>query len=60
MPALYALGQHSVLVEANAQLHDGELLFAFLGDVYVLCAPERVGAVFDILTDALERRAGVR
>eukprot|EP00969_Alexandrium_andersonii_P022695 993094-Alexandrium_andersonii.AAC.1 len=32
MPALHAPGQHSALVEAKAQLPDGELLFAFLDD----------------------------
>eukprot|EP00969_Alexandrium_andersonii_P075407 3325011-Alexandrium_andersonii.AAC.1 len=35
MPALYALGQHAALAEADRQLHEDELLFAFLDDVYV-------------------------
>ena len=46
MPALYALGQHAALEEANAALQPGEFLFAFLDDVYAVCSPERVVSVF--------------
>ena len=36
------------------------MVFAYLDDVYILCAPERAVDVFEILTSALERQAGVR
>ena len=59
MPALYALGQHDALDEANAELQDGEFLFAFLDDVYAVCTPERAVPVFRAVEAVLERRAGV-
>ena len=40
MPALYALGQHPALLATQARLQDDEAVFAFLDDVYVLCAPK--------------------
>lgn len=60
MPALYALGQHPALVEVNAALREGELIFAFLDDIYVLSAPERVADIFHMVAAALERHAGIR
>ena len=39
MPALYALGQHAALTQVDASLHEGEMLFAFLDDIYILCDP---------------------
>ena len=33
MPLLFCLSLHRALVAANARLHDGESLFAFLDDV---------------------------
>ena len=36
MPALFSLGQHPALQAVQAQLQDGERLFAFL-DVYAVC-----------------------
>ena len=59
MPALYALGQHAALEEANAALQPGEFLFAFLDDVYAVCAPERVVPVFQTLAAVLEQHAGI-
>ena len=53
MPALYALGQHRALQVAKAQLLPDELLVAFLDDVYALCAPERVSAVYAALEEVL-------
>ena len=38
MPALFSLGQHPALQAVQAQLQDGERLFAFLDNVYVVCA----------------------
>ena len=41
----FSLGQHRALLAVNARLIEGESLFAFLDDLYVLCSPERVGEV---------------
>ena len=51
--------QHDALVEINAQLQEGELLFAFLDDVYVLCQPERVKVVYQLVEKTLEKRTGI-
>ena len=37
MPLLFSLGQHRALVSIQAQLKEGEGLFAFLDDIYVVC-----------------------
>ena len=41
-------------------LFPGELLFAFLDDVYVVCSPIRVRAVFDLLARELSEHAGIQ
>ena len=37
MPLLFSFGQHRALQAVAAQLQDGEKLFAFLDDIYVVC-----------------------
>ncbi len=59
MPLLFSLGIHDALVEVAASLLPGEDLVAFLDDVYVLCRPERVRVVYDMLREALGRIAGI-
>ena len=53
MPLLFCLGQKEALQSVQRQLEDGERLFAFLDDVYVVTRPERVGEVYRILEEAL-------
>ena len=60
MPALYSLAQHAALSEAAAGLREGEAIFAFLDDTYVVSAPERTGELHGALEDALWRRARIR
>ena len=60
MPMLFALGQHPALVAAVRRLHAGERLFAYLDDVYVVTTPDRVGAVFTILSEELRRYSRIR
>ena len=60
MPALYALGQHAALAHVDASLHEGEMLFAFLDDIYILCDPSRVGEIFLQVKQSLARFAGVQ
>ena len=47
MPALYALGQHPALVELQRHLRPGELVFAYLDDIYVIVPSARARVVFD-------------
>ena len=60
MPFLFAIGIQGALEEVSGSLEDGELLCAFLDDVYLLCAPERVRFLFDLLAEALMRHAGIQ
>ena len=60
MPLLFSLGQHPALEAVQAQLFPGEFLFAYLDDIYVVCAPERTGTLYTLLQDALWRVAGIR
>ena len=59
MPLLFCLGQHPVLAAVSAGLRDGERLFAFHDDLYIVCRPERVGAVDDLLRRDLWQHAGM-
>ena len=49
MPLLFAIGIQGALEEVSGSLEDGDLLCAFLDDVYLLCEPERVRFLFDLL-----------
>ena len=46
---LFALGFHRALSAVQARLSDDEKVFAYLDDIYVICAPERVLEVHRIL-----------
>ena len=60
MPALYALGQHRALVQANEQLQADELLLAYLDDLYVLCHRSRAAEVFRVVSGCVAEHAGVQ
>ena len=49
MTMLFSLGQHPALVAIAAQLLANEKLFAFHGHIYVVCNPDRVGAVHQLI-----------
>ena len=57
MPLLISLGLHRALVSVKSQLEDGEKLFAFLDDIYVICRPTRVLQVFRLLEQELCSKA---
>ena len=59
-PALCALGQHAALTHVDASLHEGEMLFAFLDDIHILCDPSHVGEIFLQVKQSLARFAGVQ
>ena len=44
MPGLCSLGAHAALQEVQAGMRDGEAVFAFLNDVYVVALPDRIPA----------------
>jgi len=58
-PALYALGQHHALAQAATHLRDGELLAAYLDDIYIVCPPERAADLYTALTRSIAAHAGV-
>ena len=60
MPAFYALAQHDALCDLQGQLRDGEAVFAFLDDVYIVALPEKTRALYDALSNALWDRARIR
>ena len=60
MPVLFSLGLHSALERAQRVLEEGEFLFAFLDDVYVLASSARVRQVYDTLAQAILEETGVR
>ena len=57
MPALYAIAQHPALAAVHAQLREGEAVFAFLDDIYVVAVPERIRELQDACQRALREHA---
>ena len=57
MPMLFSLGQHPALVAIAAHLLSNEKLFAFHNDIYVVCLPDRVGAVHQLIQRELWDRS---
>ena len=60
MPLLFSLGQHSVLLKVQEQLHEGEFLLAFKDDIYTVTMPERVREVHRVLEESLWSESGIR
>ena len=60
MPLLFSLGQHAALRAVQRQLLPGELVFAYLDDIYVITTPDRVLAVYNLLQAELWRHARIR
>ena len=60
MPLLFSLAMHDALVAVQAELREGEVLFAFLDDVYAVTGPNRNREVFDLWSEHLWRVAGIR
>ena len=58
-PLLFSLGQHSPLEAVRARLINGERLFAFLDDVYVMNTPNGVGTVHNILQEELNQHSRI-
>ena len=54
MPLLFNVAIHNALLEVKASMRPGELLFAFLDDVYVVVAStQRIREVYNLLSEKL-------
>ena len=51
MPALFSLALAGALRRAQERLQPGEVLLAYLDDLYLVTRPERVGAAYLSVTD---------
>ena len=60
MPALFSLAQHSALNAVAEELRPNEKLLAFLDDLYVVCAPDRVATIYALLQNKLWQHARIR
>ena len=60
MPLVFSLGQHAALQAVKDQLLEGERLFAFLDDIYVVTTPERVCHVYTLLHVELQRHSSIQ
>ena len=60
MPALFALGLHDALVKAQNKLSNGDRLFAFLDDLYLVTTKARARKSFDIVTQEVQNHAGIQ
>ena len=49
MPLLFNLAIHNALEEVRGQMQEGELLFAFLDDIYIVSSPARTRRIYDLL-----------
>ena len=59
MPIPFCLGQHGALLAVEGRLKAGEKLFALLGDIYLICQPDRVQDAHRILEE-LRTREDIR
>ena len=60
LPLLLSLGQHRAMVAVQASLLECERFFSFLDDIYVVCAPSRVGEVHLLLQRHLLEQTGIQ
>ena len=60
MPALFSLGLAQALREAQACLRPDELVVAFLDDLYIITAPDRAKAAYDVVTEIVAGRGGIQ
>ena len=60
MPLLFSIGIQGALEEVATSLAPGEHLCAFLDDVYLLCAPDRVVPLYKLLSEVFASEAGIR
>ena len=59
MPLLFSLGLHKSLTSVSDRLLASERIFAFMDDIYLVCHPERVEAVYEIVRQELRVHANI-
>ena len=59
MPMLFSLGQHAALEAIKRRSRDHEKLFAFLHDLTVVCHPDKVRDVMNIISQELQAHAHI-
>ena len=59
MPLLFNLGLHTSLKSISDPLLITENFFAFLDDIYLVCRPNRVAAVYEIIRQKLQRHTNI-
>ena len=59
MPALFSLALAGALKRAQERLRPGEVLLAYLDDLYLVTRPERVGAAYLGVTDEVRTSCGI-
>ena len=57
---MFRLAIHNALAEVKVQLVDGEFLFAFLDDVYVVAQPARIRVLHNLLGAKLHEGVGIQ
>ena len=60
MPLQFSLAIHNALAEVKCQMQDGEFLFAFLDDVYIIANPARTRTIYNLVQDRLHTMAGIQ
>ena len=60
MPALFCLAMKPALEEIQSRLGEGDLVLAYLDDVYILTRPERARAAYDVAAEVLSRVCGIQ
>ena len=60
MMPLFSLGQHAALERVQRLLREGEVLFAFLDDVYTVSMPDCVWDIHRLLEESLWAESGIR
>ena len=59
MPLLFCIGQHPALAAVAKELREGEKLFAYQDDLYIICQPDRVGEVHALSQKHLWNYTGI-
>ena len=59
MPALFSLGLAGALREAQSRLQNGELVIAYLDDLYIVTTPERARDAYNLVAGVVADRCGI-
>ena len=60
MPALFCLAMKPALEEIQRRLQRGDIVLAYIDDVYVLTRPERAREAYNLVAEVLERTCNIQ